>query len=288
MKGNVKTSKRRNEKVLTFRRFTTGVFVPWPLVDILLALPAYALVLFRLSGLMLTAPLYGSAVIPTRIRAAAALVVAAMIFPLVRGQAPNEITLSMAVVGGVGEMMIGAIIGLALTTLLMGAEVAGLMVGRQAGIALANVFDPTRNQQVSIVGQVYTISLTILFLLAGGHRATMAALLDTFEVIPLLSFRFDEMFVLLLVEMLAAAFILGIRLAGPVLIALFLTGTALGFLSRTMPQLNILTVGFTLRLMVALAVAGMALIACEELLLDAVWDGVDLVRTSFGLDPVYP
>ncbi|MGB2987067.1 MAG: flagellar biosynthetic protein FliR [Phycisphaerae bacterium] len=259
--------------------------MPWPLFDILLALPAFTLVLFRISGLMLTAPVYGSRVVPARARAAFALLVAVVIFPLVKTQAPAEMTLTMALVGGVGEMMIGAIIGLSLTILLMGAEVGGLIVGRQAGIALANVFDPTRNQQVSIIGQIYTITFTLLFLLVGGHRATMAALLDTYEVIPLLSFQLDEAFVLLLVEMLAAAFILGIRLSGPVLIALFLTGTTLGVLSRTMPQLNILTVGFVLRLLVGLAAAGMALGACEDLLLDAVWEGVDLVRAAFGLDP---
>ncbi len=259
--------------------------MPWPLFDILLALPVYALVLFRISGLMLTAPVFGSRAIPVRVRAALTLTVAAVVFPLVRGQAPAEMTLSMALVGGVGEMMIGVIIGLAMGILLMGAEVAGLIVGRQAGLALANVYDPSRNEQATIVGQVYTISFTLLFLLAGGHRATMAAVLDTFDVIPLLSFRFEESFAVLLVEMLAAAFILGIRLAGPVLLALFMLGIALAFLSRTMPQLNILTVGFTLRLLAAVAVAGLALSACQGVLLDAVWDGVELIRATFGLDP---
>jgi flagellar biosynthetic protein FliR len=285
VRGKVKKSKSRHADVSTFRRFVGGENVPWALIDIPLALPVYALVLFRITGLVMTAPVFASKVIPARVRGALALVTAAMIFPLVKGQAPSELTMSAALVGGAGELMIGAIIGLSLTILLLGAEVGGLMVGRQAGIALANVIDPSGNQQASIIGQIYTITLTLLFLLAGGHRATMAALLDTFEVIPLLSFRFDEMFVLLLVEMLAAAFVLGIRLAGPVLIALFLMGTALGVLSRTMPQLNILTVGFTLRLLLALAVAGVALGACEDLLLDAVWDGVETVRAAFGLDP---
>lgn len=261
--------------------------MPWEVTDILLALPAFALVLFRISGLVMTAPIFKSRVVPARVKAALVLVTAAMIFPLVRGQAPAELTLAAAVVGGVREMMIGATIGLSLTIMLLGAEVGGLIVGRQAGIALANVIDPGGDQQVSIVGQIYTISLTVLFLLVGGHRATMAALLDTFDVIPLLSFKFDEMFLVLLVEMLASAFILGIRLAGPVLIALFLLGTALAFVSRTMPQMNILTVGFTLRMLVALAVAGLAISATQDLLLDSVWVGVERVREAFGLDPTH-
>lgn len=261
--------------------------MPWQLAEIPLALSTYALVLFRITGLMMTAPVFASRVVPLQVRAALVLVLGAMMFPMVQGQAPAELSMLTALVGGMGEMMIGTLIGLSLSLLLLGAEVGGLIVGRQAGLALANIFDPMQDRQASIVGQVYTISLTLVFLLAGGHRATMAALLDTFEVIPLLSFQLDESFVVLLAEMLASAFILGIRLAAPVLIALFLVGTGLAFLSRTMPQFNILSIGFAVRAMVALAVAAVALSAGEELLLDAVWDGVEIVRNAFGLDPAH-
>jgi flagellar biosynthetic protein FliR len=165
----------------------------------------------------------------------------------------------------------------------MGAQVCGLMVGQQAALSLGQVFDPAQNDQSTVLGQLYMIVLIVLFLSVGGHREMMAALLDTFEVIPLLSFRFDDSFIVLMVEMLSAAFILGIRVAGPVLIALFLTGIALGFLSRTMPQFNILTVGFTLRILLSLAVAGVALVGCQDLFLDLIWDGLEMVRAAFGL-----
>ena len=259
--------------------------MPWLSFDILLALPVYALVLFRISGLMLTAPIFASRIIPLRIRGALVIVLAAMMFPLLRSQAPAGLTLTMALLGGVSELMIGVIIGLSLSIFIMAAEVAGTIVGQQAGLALSRVVDPTQGQQTSVMGQLYTLTLMLLFLHVGGHRATMAALLDTYEVIPLLSFRVDESAVLLLIELLTAAFMLGIRLAGPVLIALFLTGTSLGFLSRTMPQLNILTVGFTLRTLTALAVAGVALSASQDTLVNAIFDALGTVRMSFGLDP---
>jgi flagellar biosynthesis protein FliR len=65
-------------------------------------------------------------------------------------------------------MMIGAIIGLAMSILLTGAEVAGLMIGRQAGIALADVYDPIFGEQESVIGQIYAICFTLLFLLIGA------------------------------------------------------------------------------------------------------------------------
>ena len=259
--------------------------MPVPLIDILVALPVFALVLFRVSGFVLAAPMYGSKVVPARIRVALALTAAAMIFPMVRAQAPGDLSLSLALVGGMGELMIGLTIGLAVSILLMSAEVAGEIVSQQAGISLSEVINPLLDEQSSIIGQIYVIVLTLLFLLAGGHREALAALLDTFDVIPLLSYKPGESIVVLFAEMLSSAFIVGIRLAAPVLIALFLSGTALGFLSRTMPQLNILSVGFTLRALMTLSVAAIALGACQGLLLDAVWDGLDVIRASFGLAP---
>lgn len=259
--------------------------MPWLLTDILSSLPAFALVLFRLAGLFLTAPIYRSTMIPMRIRVALAAVIAVLIFPLVRADVPADATLAMAVVGGVGEMMIGATIGLGIAILALGAELAGMMIGQQAALGLAQVFNPNLETQTSILGQLYSMSFMFVFLLAGGHRATMAAVLDTYQVVPVLSFRFDETIVLLLIELLTASFVLAIRLAGPVLIALLLTETAMGVVSRTIPQLNILTVGFTLRIMMALAVAALALVASKQLLLDAVWDALSLIRSAFGLDP---
>jgi len=259
--------------------------MPWSLFDIVAALPVYALVLFRLTGMMLVAPVYGSTVIPLRIRVALAMTVAAMVFPLVSRQAPADLSIGAAIAGGVGEVFIGLSIGLALMMLLSAAEVAGLFVGQQSGLALAEVFNPALEDQSSLVGQLYSIVFLLVFLLVGGHRATLSALLDTFGVIPLLRFTVDEPILLLLIELLTAAFVLGIRLAAPAVIALFLTETALGFLSRSMPQLNILTVGFSVRVLVALLVAGVTLAACGEPLVDAVYDGLDLVRSALGLAP---
>ncbi len=258
--------------------------MPWSLFEILSALPTFALVLFRLGGLMATAPIYASSIVPIRMRVGLALTLSAMMFPFVRSQVPAEISLINVLVSGAGEMLVGLSIGLAITVILTCADITGQLVAQQAGIALGQVFDPSRQEQTTVVGQMYGLTLLTMFLVAGGHRATIAALLDTYAVIPVLSYNYDESVLLLLIEMLMAALILGIRLAAPVLIALFLASVMLGFLSRTMPQMNILSVGFTLRVMIALGAASIALASCHDLLLDGIWSGFELVRGTFGLD----
>ncbi|MBI4717318.1 MAG: flagellar biosynthetic protein FliR [Planctomycetes bacterium] len=259
--------------------------MPWSLLQLPLALPVLALVLFRLGGLMLTAPIFASTLVPRRMRAALVLTLGAMMVPVLHRQAPTDLTWSAVVLGGVGEMMVGAIIGLAIATLLSGAEVAGVMVGQQAGIALSEVFDPTFAEQSTVVTQIYAIVLMLVFLVLGGHRAAVAAVLDTYEVIPMLSFRLEEPMVVLLLELLTAAFGLGVRLAGPVLITLFLTELAFAFLSRTLPQLNVLSVGFTVRVMLAVATAGITLALAGDVMAESLREGLATIRAAFGLDP---
>lgn len=257
--------------------------MPWSLVDILLSLPVFAAILFRIGGLILTAPVLGSDLIPLRVRAAFAMVIAAMIFPIVNQNTPGDMTLATVLISGVAEFMIGAAIGLSLMLVMVCAQVAGTMIGQQAGLAISQVANPLDNVQSTAIAQVYTTVLTLVFLIIGGHRAAMAALLDTYKVIPLMSFQVDDSILLLLIELLTAAFIVGVRIAGPVVIALFLTETTIGFVSRTVPQLNIMTIGFGLRLMAAFAVAALSFQASEGLFVDTIWDGLASIRESFGV-----
>ncbi len=257
--------------------------MPWELLHIPLMLPAFALVLARLGGLMIAAPIFSGAAIPRRVKGAFTIGMAWVIFPLVAGQVPQDVSVSTVVTGMVGELMIGLSIGLALATLISGVQLGGMVAAQQAGIALGQSFDPTVDESSTVIGQAYSIFIYMVFLVVGGHRALVAALLDTFLIIPPLSFQFNDSLLELLVEMLTGAFVMAVRLAGPVLIALVLLTLAMGLISRTMPQLNILSVGFTLKALVMLAVAGLAMVAAQEVVLEMTFAGLDRIREVFGL-----
>ena len=260
--------------------------MPWPLLNLHLLLPGFALVLFRVAGLMLTAPMFSSRVIPVRFRLGMILGISAMVYPLVAPTVPADVTLTTALVGVAGEMLIGLIIGLGMSIVLVGVQLTGMLIGQQAGIALASVVDPTQGVNSTVVGQVYMITTMLIFLGIGGHRMMIAALLDTFAVVPLLGFGFDEPMMYVLSELLTVAMILTVKLFAPVFITLALTSLTLGFLGRTMPQLNILSIGFAVRTMAALSMAGLALGASRGVLVDALVNTLETLRAAFGLAPL--
>jgi flagellar biosynthetic protein FliR len=228
--------------------------MPTTLIDYLGLLPAFALVLSRLAGLTITAPLFSSQAVPMRLKGLFVAAMALSIFPVVAPGANAHLSLSEALVGLLGEFALGAALGLGIGLVLGAAQVAGLTVSQQAGLAISQVLDPMMGGGASLLAEVYYIIAAMMFLAVGGERELVRALLDSFSAVPLMGFRPDADVFGFLSDVLAESFVLAVQLAAPAIIALLLTSVAIGFLARTVPQLNVISIGFSLKAVVALVV----------------------------------
>lgn len=254
-------------------------------VNLTLLLPQFAMLFIRVSGLVITAPVLSSMAIPSRLKAAFVLVLTLMLFPVVQPHMPQALTLDVLVVAALGELMIGFVMGLALGMVFVGAQLVGVVIGQQAGISLGRVFNPMMEAQGSIFGQLYSLVTLDIYLAIGGHRAMISAFLDTFELFPPGTVRFSASLPMLdLIEgLLLSAYTFGMQLAAPALIALFIASLVMGFISRTIPQINILSIGFAIRVSIALLVASVSLSTAFEVIQGALFESLDTVRSFFGL-----
>jgi flagellar biosynthetic protein FliR len=175
-------------------------------------------------------------------------------------------------------MMIGLAIGFGLSMIFVATQLGSLMIAQQAGLALGQVMNPELNAQTTPLGQLMYLILTGLFLAMNGHVAIVRALLESFAFVPPLSFQVTPSIVELVVGLMTSAFVIAIRLAGPALTALFLVTLSMGFISRTVPQLNILAVGFSIRSTVALLMTAASLTVIQDLLVDGVVDTMDALQ----------
>ncbi len=257
--------------------------MPWSVFNIQIALPSFALILFRVSGLALASPLFGSRAIPPRIIVAFIMVITVMMFPMVHANVPPTLSLAHVVPAVFSELIIGLLIGMSVDMVFLGARLAGMMIGQQAGISLGQVVNPLLDDGSTVVDQVYYFVTLMVFLVVGGHRTMIRALLDSFAAIPIGSFELDGSLLEMYHQLITGTFIVGIRLAAPALTALFLASLAMGFLARTIPQINILTIGFQVRIFVGLSVAGFSLALSYDLLYDAMLDIFDAINLALGL-----
>lgn len=235
-----------------------------PLTELYLYAPSrliiFVLVLTRISGLMLTAPVLGTRAAPLQVRAMLAIGLALLVAPL-QFHTPLEDpdTLINLLVLMVGEAIIGLTLGTGVMILFSGIQLTGQIVGQMSGAQIADVFDPSFDQSVPIYSQLLDLLTITVFLIIGGHREVLDALLGTFRTLPLGGGGFHQGITEAIVAVVTQSFAVGIRAAAPAIVALLMSILILGLISRTLPQLNILAVGFSMNAIVMLAMLALSL-----------------------------
>lgn len=250
------------------------------LLPALNSVPVFVLVLFRLAGLALYAPLFGSSTIPKQVRVMLVIILALGFTPGVARPAVLPSNAWELALGIGGEMMFGLAMGMILSFVFIAAQWSGELIGTQMGFNLGAVVNPDFGGSSSVIGDTYYMFALVVFLVIGGHRDMIRGIHDSFTALPLLSVGIDKSVLDLVVRMLEGATMLAVRLAAPVIMTLMITDLVLGFLGKTMPQLNIMTAGMNLKSMVGLVVMilGLQLFITTNVLTQAMHDSMNAVR----------
>ncbi len=240
---------------------------------ILAQLPALVLVCFRISGLMIYGPIFGSPIVPGQLKIFLTLALGLAAYPVLLGKGvveapPLELFALAPLV--VTELLIGLVLGFAASLPIIGFQTGGLIMGQQMGLGFATLFNPAMDSEVDVLGQVMFFVAVAAFLLIGGHEALVLTMLHSFERVPLGGMTADVDAVSLIAGLLLSAFELALRIAAPLLAIIFLESVAMGFIAKTVPQLNILTLGFPVRILVGLGVVALGLVILHEVLLEAI------------------
>jgi flagellar biosynthesis protein FliR len=241
----------------------------------------FTLVLARVSGLVMTAPIFGGSAVPLRIRALLAFALSLLIMPIQTASLATPLdVLPDYLLAMTGELLIGLVFGLGIKILLAGIQLAGQIISQLSGLALADVFDPSVQSSVPVFSQLLLYVTLAVFVLFGGHRLVMAALLDTFRAMPPGTGPSAVSLVDATTTVLAQSFVLGIRTAAPAMTALLLATLVLALISRTLPQINILAVGFGINTLVALATLLLSLGAIVWAFQEQIEPVLDLIQTT--------
>ena len=222
----------------------------------------FVLVLSRISGLLLVAPILGSRSIPIQIRVILAGSISLLITPLQLASGidvPNSLLQVLILLAQ--EMAIGLTIGTSVALLFMGLRLTGTMIAQMSALGIADVFDPAQSSNVSIFAQLMDVIAISIFLLMSGHRQVMEALLSTFQWMPAGQATMPAGTFGMLIDILHQSFVLGIRAGAPIATSLLLSILVMGLISRTLPQLNIFAIGFSINSTVLLVMLGMSLSA---------------------------
>ncbi|WP_110947922.1 flagellar biosynthetic protein FliR [Pseudomonas bohemica] len=219
---------------------------------------AFMLPLFRIATVLMTMPIFGTTLVPKRVRLYLALAITVVVAPSLPPM-PEVHALDLSALLLIGEqIIIGAALGLSLQLFFQAFVIAGQIVAIQMGMGFASMVDPVNGVSTAVIGQFFTMLVTLLFLAMNGHLVVFEVLIESFTTLPvgegLVAADFWEL-VLRLGWVLGAALILVL----PAITALLVVNIAMGVMTRAAPQLNIFSIGFPLTLVLGMGILWISL-----------------------------
>ncbi|MBL0922472.1 MAG: flagellar biosynthetic protein FliR [Phycisphaerales bacterium] len=230
--------------------------------------PVFALVLARIGGMFIFAPALGSPAIPVQVKAMLVIAMSLAVYPTIDLHAEVPMTLDLASLAPAMavESLIGLSIGMIASLPLVSVQMGGLLMGQQMGLGLGSIYNPAIDSEADVAGQVLFYLALGIFLMSGGLEAMHRAMVATFAAVPIGGFGADDVPLDLVAGMLASGFELAVRIAAPVLCIIFVETVATGLIMKTAPQINILSFGFPIRILLGLAALYASLAAVHEVI----------------------
>lgn len=225
----------------------TGLIRDWPRY-----LSAGVLVMTRLSGLFVFAPVFNSAAISMRVKAGLVFAMTILLAPVVTAVGGSRPTLEMGTV--LGELAVGLMFGFSLSLLMESLIFAGALLGMEFSFSLVNLMDPNSRVETPVLGQMISWLGILVILGAGLDRTMLAAVVRSFMVVPVGRGMLDAASGLAVVRMAGGIFLAGLQLASPVIAAALAVEVTVGLIGKLSPQLPTQVLSIPIKTMVSYAV----------------------------------
>lgn len=197
----------------------------------------------RILAMLATAPVFDNRTVQRRTRVGLAALIAMLMMPLL--PAPPVLSSAQAVPVLLQQILIGVSMGFSMRLVFAAFEMAGDLLGLQMGLAFAQFIDPQRGGQTPLIGSFLGVLASLVFLVIDGHLLVIAAVVQSFELIPISA----DLSVVNPQNIAMAGsimFMLALQISLPVLAAVLISNIVLGILARAAPQLNVMSIGFSI------------------------------------------
>ena len=163
----------------------------------------------------------------------------------------------------VTQIMVGMMIGFIANLLIIAMEFSGNLMDTQAGLSVAATLNPGASRgQITPISYFINFAVLILFLQVNGHHLVLTTVVNSFELLPMHQVGNMGAAGMHIVSFAKEIFLIGIMLAAPVLLVVFLIDFAFGMLNKVAEQVNVFQLGFQVKpslslLIILAAVPGM-------------------------------
>lgn len=213
----------------------------------------FILLFIRFGALFMATPIFSHTAIPVNIKAAMAFFFTVIFYP---AMPPLELVISLPnfVIAILGEMLFGLTIGLALQLAYHVITFAGGQISFAMGFSLASAIDPQSGVSMPIISQFLSLLALMVLFSVDLHHWVLIFVYESLGSIPLGGFMLTHDLFGYLIHAASTMFMVGFMIAFPIIALTWLQDIIFGMLMKSMPQFNLLVIGFPVKIALALVV----------------------------------
>lgn len=203
----------------------------------------FALILLRMSAFVVAAAIFSSQTISAPLKILISLVFTIVVFQSVATNVAlarlSESQNDLLLLAG-REALIGVVLGFVTRFFFFAVSVAGEIVSVSMGLGQAQVFNPMVGSMSNAMEQFYTVIATLVFLAFNGHHMMIMGIVESFTTTPVAQLSFQYASLAEMVMKMQSFFIVGIKIAAPVMVSMIIIQLGMALLSRVVPQINVI------------------------------------------------
>jgi flagellar biosynthetic protein FliR len=207
----------------------------------------FLLLFIRVASFLSFMPFFSYPTITMKAKAAFSLWLTILLFPIVP-KVNFEINIINIFLAILFETAFAFFVGTALNLMFDVIKYAGEQMSFVMGFTLANVIDPNSGINTNILGQFFIWIAVLFFLTFGGDHLEIMLINKTLSSLPLGAIFNIHSFYEFFVVYMFKYFLFGISMAFPILAISLLSDIIFGMIMKTMPQFNLLVVGFPIKI----------------------------------------
>ncbi|MGH8209770.1 MAG: flagellar biosynthetic protein FliR, partial [Steroidobacteraceae bacterium] len=262
--NRLKTGNRHMFNLTTGQLETWLTQVFWPFV--------------RVGSCFMVAPAFGAQFVPARVRVVLAAAVTLLIAPLV----PSPPTVAPFSAAGLiitaQQALIGVALGFCMQLVFDAVTLGGQLLANSMGLSFAFNLDPLHGAQTPVLGQFYTLLVTMTFLALNGHLRLIEILVEGLRTLPVGTTGLGPDGLWTIVEWGRTLFAGALTIALPGVTALLIVNIAFGVMSRAAPTLNLFAVGLPVSLVFGLGIVLLGLPTVQSGFVRLLQEALTLVR----------
>jgi len=214
--------------------------------------PLYLMVFARLAGMIGMNPLLSRRNVPSSVRAALVMLMTVLLAPTLQTTGVLSTGSLDLAVGMLRELFVGYVCGFVFQIYYYMIFFAGDMMDTEFGLAMAKVFDPGTNIQMSVSGNLLNLLFVLYLFATNSHLLLIRIFATSFDIVPIGGVHFSPATAQFILQLFASVFSLVLRLAAPFIAAEFIVELSMGVLMKLIPQIHVFVLNIQLKLLLGL------------------------------------